>query len=69
VARVGATGPRAHGMALKLLQQAASGQAATLAYADAFLAMAAVGCVAALLLPMVPPSPPAKKLFSFWAKG
>jgi MFS transporter, DHA2 family, multidrug resistance protein len=63
VARVGATGPQARDMALKLLQGEAASQAATLAYADAFLAMAAVGCVAALLLPIVPPTPPAKKLF------
>jgi len=63
MARGGATGPEAHGMAVKLLQETAATQASTLAYADAFLAMAVVGCLAMLLLPVAPASPPAKKLF------
>jgi DHA2 family multidrug resistance protein len=63
VTRVGATVPQGRDIALKLLQATAGQQAATLAYADAFLAMAAVGCVAALLVPIVPPTPPAKQLF------
>jgi DHA2 family multidrug resistance protein len=62
-ARGGATHAVAGRMALKLLQETASTQAATLAYADAFLAMAALACVAVVFLPIVPPSPPAKKLF------
>ena len=63
VARGGATLSEANRTAFKLLQEAASVQSATLAYADAFLAMAAVGCLAALVLPVAPPTPPAKKLF------
>lgn len=62
-ARGGATHAVAGRMALKLLQETASMQAATLAYADAFLAMAALACVAMVFLPIVPPSPPAKELF------
>jgi MFS transporter, DHA2 family, multidrug resistance protein len=58
-----ATAWEAHRIALKLLQQTAATQSATLAYADAFVAMAAVGCATILLLPMVPASPPTKKLF------
>jgi len=49
-------------LALKLLQETASTQAPTLAYADAFFAMAALACVAVVFLTIVPPSPPAKKL-------
>jgi MFS transporter, DHA2 family, multidrug resistance protein len=62
-ARGGTTHAVAGRMALKLLQETAATQAATLAYADAFLAMAALACVAVVFLPIVPPSPPAKKLF------
>jgi hypothetical protein len=61
--RDGATHADAGHKALKMLQEAAATQSATLAYADAFLAMAAVGCLAVLLIPIAPPTPPAKKLF------
>ena len=61
-ARGGATHAVAGRMALKLLQETASTQAPTLAYADAFFAMAALACVAVVFLTIVPPSPPAKKL-------
>ncbi len=61
--RNGATHAAAGHKALKLLQEAAATQSATLAYADAFLAMAAIGCLAVLLIPIAPPTPPAKKLF------
>jgi MFS transporter, DHA2 family, multidrug resistance protein len=63
VARGGTTHAMAGDMALKLLQETAATQAATLAYADAFLVMAAVACVTLVFLPIVPPTPPIKKLF------
>lgn len=47
-------------VALALLQQVGSRQADTLANADAFLFMAGVGVLALSLVPIVPPTPPAK---------
>lgn len=45
----------------KLLAEAGGQQAATLAYADAFLLMAAIGFVALCLTLVIPPTPVAKK--------
>jgi MFS transporter, DHA2 family, multidrug resistance protein len=47
--------------AVKLLAESAARQAATLAYADAFLFMAAIGVVALCLVPIIPPTPVAPK--------
>jgi MFS transporter, DHA2 family, multidrug resistance protein len=47
--------------AVRLLAGAGERQAATLAYADAFLFMAAVGVVALCLVPVIPPTPVARK--------
>jgi DHA2 family multidrug resistance protein len=44
-------------MATKLLAVAGSRQAATLAYADAFLFMALIGVAALCLVPIIPPTP------------
>ena len=57
----GATPFQAQQMALGLLAEAGSRQAATLAYADAFLFMAAVGVVALCLVPLMSPTAGAKK--------
>jgi DHA2 family multidrug resistance protein len=48
-------------VATRLLNEASVHQSETLANADAFLFMAAVGVVALCLLPIVPPTPPTKK--------
>ena len=48
-------------MATKLLAEAAGHQAATLSYADAFAFMAMIGLVALCLVPIIPPTPVAKK--------
>ena len=47
-------------VALKLLGEVSARQAATLAYADAFLLMACVGLVALCFIPVIPPTPPTK---------
>jgi len=62
--RAGVTSVEGHRMAMGMLRDLASTQSATLAYADAFLAMALIGCMTILLLPVVPPTPAAKKLFA-----
>lgn len=59
--RGGATSAQAHEMALKLLSEASARQAATLAYADAFYLMAAVGLVALCFVPLMSPTPVVKK--------
>jgi MFS transporter, DHA2 family, multidrug resistance protein len=59
VARDGWSPADAPGGALKVLQGAARLQVSTLAYADAFLTMAAIGVVALCCVPIMPP--PAKK--------
>jgi DHA2 family multidrug resistance protein len=51
----------AQNAAIGLLSQTASRQAATLAYADAFLFMAAVGVLALLVVPLMPPAPGAPR--------
>jgi MFS transporter, DHA2 family, multidrug resistance protein len=48
-------------MATKLLADEGADQAAALAYADAFMFMAAVGVVALCLVPIIPPTPVAVK--------
>jgi DHA2 family multidrug resistance protein len=48
-------------MAAKLLAEVGARQAATLAYADAFIFMALVGVATICLLPIIPPTPVAKK--------
>jgi DHA2 family multidrug resistance protein len=48
-------------MAMKLLGETASQQAATLAYADAFLFMAGVAVATLCLVPIIPPTPVAPK--------
>jgi MFS transporter, DHA2 family, multidrug resistance protein len=47
--------------ALRLLADFGARQAATLAYADAFLFMAAVGVVALCVVPIIPPTPVARR--------
>lgn len=48
-------------VASRLLAEAGARQAATLAYADAFLFMAAVGALALCIVPIIPPTPVTKK--------
>jgi MFS transporter, DHA2 family, multidrug resistance protein len=59
--RAGVTSAHAQDIALGLLAQVASRQAATLAYADAFLFMAAVGLAALCFVPLMAKPPAAKK--------
>jgi MFS transporter, DHA2 family, multidrug resistance protein len=59
--RGGASAAQAHDMATKLLAEASARQAATLAYADAFLFMAAIGLIALCLVPLMSPTPMVKK--------
>jgi MFS transporter, DHA2 family, multidrug resistance protein len=58
--RGGVSPAQAHEMAMKLLGEASARQAATLAYADAFLFMAAIGVVALCLVPLMSPTPVVK---------
>jgi MFS transporter, DHA2 family, multidrug resistance protein len=59
--RDGVTSAQAHDMALKLLSEASDRQAETLAYADAFLFMAAIGLAALCFVPLMFPTPVVKK--------
>jgi MFS transporter, DHA2 family, multidrug resistance protein len=59
--RGGVTSSQAHQIALKLLSEASERQAATLAYADAFLFMAAVGLAALCFVPFMSPTPVVRK--------
>jgi MFS family permease len=59
--RGGVAATQAHDMAIKLLAEAGAQQAATLAYADAFLFMAAIGLIALCLVPLMSPTPMVKK--------
>jgi DHA2 family multidrug resistance protein len=59
--RGGVSAAQAHDMANKLLAEASARQAATLAYADAFLFMAAIGLIALCLVPLMSPTPMVKK--------
>jgi DHA2 family multidrug resistance protein len=61
ISRAGHSSADAETMALKLLANAANQQAQTLAYADTFLFMAAIGVIALCLVPIMSPSPVAKK--------
>ena len=61
IARVGASPVDAHQMAIGMLSREASRQAATLAYADAFLFMAAVGLIALCFVPLMSPNRRAKE--------
>jgi MFS transporter, DHA2 family, multidrug resistance protein len=56
-ARGGVSPVHAHDVAAKLLDVTGARQAATLAYADAFLFMAAVGILALCFVPVIPPTP------------
>jgi DHA2 family multidrug resistance protein len=53
--------PDGHQAAIKLLNETAGQQAATLAYADAFVFMAAVAVATFCLVPIIPPTPVTKK--------
>jgi MFS transporter, DHA2 family, multidrug resistance protein len=59
--RGGVSAVHAHEMATKLLAEASVRQAATLAYADAFLFMAAIGLVALCFVPLMSPTPVVRK--------
>jgi len=61
VERGGYTVSQAQQMALKMLSETAARQAATLAYADAFWFMAAIGVVALCCVPLMSPTPVVKK--------
>ena len=61
VTRDGPSVLQARPMALRLLAEAGARQAEVLAYADAFLFMAAVGVVALCVVPVIPPTPVARK--------
>jgi MFS transporter, DHA2 family, multidrug resistance protein len=55
--RIGYSSHQAHEVAVALLSETATRQAATLAYADAFVCMAGVGLVALCLVPLMSPTP------------
>jgi MFS transporter, DHA2 family, multidrug resistance protein len=59
--RGGVSAVHAHEMATKLLAEASARQAATLAYADAFLFMAAIGLLALCFVPLMSPTSVVKK--------
>jgi DHA2 family multidrug resistance protein len=59
--RGGVSALQAHDMATKLLAETSAQQAATLAYADAFVFMAAIGLIALCLVPLMSPSPTVQK--------
>jgi MFS transporter, DHA2 family, multidrug resistance protein len=61
IQRAGVPIGQAHSMAVKLLAESSAQQAATLAYADAFIFMAAIGLVALCLVPLMSPTPVVKK--------
>jgi MFS transporter, DHA2 family, multidrug resistance protein len=61
VSRGGYSTPSAHSMALQALSNVAAQQATTLAYADAFLFMAAIGAAALCFVPLMSPTPVVKK--------
>ncbi|MBM7124529.1 MFS transporter [Dyella flava] len=61
VGRAGTSPIDARLMALKMLSEAGARQASTLAYADVFYFMAAIGVVALCVVPLMPPSPVAKQ--------
>ena len=59
--RGGASAAQAQDIAMKMLAQASTQQAATLAYADAFYAMAAIGLLALCFVPLMSATPVVKK--------
>jgi DHA2 family multidrug resistance protein len=61
VARGGYSPFESQRAAVRILAEAGAHQAATLAYADAFAFMAAVGVIALCLVPIIPPTPVVKK--------
>ncbi|MFM0206534.1 MFS transporter [Paraburkholderia sediminicola] len=61
VARGGYSPFESQRAALRVLAEAGARQAATLAYADAFAFMAVVGVIALCLVPIIPPTPVARK--------
>jgi DHA2 family multidrug resistance protein len=61
IQRSGASAAQAQDMAVKMLAQASARQAATLAYADAFYFMAAVGLIALCFVPLMSATPMVKK--------
>ena len=60
-ARGGYSALKSHDVATKLLAEVGGREAATLAYADAFLFMAVIGFVTLCLVPIIPPTPVATK--------
>jgi len=58
-ARGGYSMVKSQQVATKLLAEAGGREAATLAYADAFLFMALIGVITLCLVPLIPPTPPA----------
>jgi MFS transporter, DHA2 family, multidrug resistance protein len=56
-ARGGYSALKGHEVATKLLAEVGGREAATLAYADAFLFMAVVGVITLCLVPLIPPTP------------
>jgi len=60
-ARGGYSMVKSQQVATKLLAEAGGREAATLAYADAFLFMALIGVITLCLVPLIPPTPPAVK--------
>jgi MFS transporter, DHA2 family, multidrug resistance protein len=61
VSRGGYSALESQGLATKLLANDGARQAATLAYADAFMFMATIGVIALCLVPIIPPTPVAAK--------
>jgi DHA2 family multidrug resistance protein len=59
--RGGVSAVQAHDMATKLLAEVSARQGATLAYADVFLFMAAIGLVALCFVPLMSPTPVVRK--------
>jgi DHA2 family multidrug resistance protein len=60
-ARGGYSVLKSHDIATKLLAEVGGREAATLAYADAFLFMALIGLITLCLVPIIPPTPVATK--------
>ena len=61
-ARGGYSMVKSQQVATKLLAEAGGREAATLAYADAFLFMALIGVITLCLVPIIPPTPVAPRL-------
>jgi MFS transporter, DHA2 family, multidrug resistance protein len=61
LSRGGYSAPHSQQVATKLLAEIGGREAATLAYADAFLFMALIGIITLCLVPIIPPTPVASK--------